>query len=163
MKKKLMHNRIEEIDSEMFFRCTELTVLNLIYNRLANIDENLFERIGLFVLNLSNNKLFELELKTFKDQTFLEVLRLDNNELDLIKPGLFDMLESVKLISLFNNNVKFDSYFNDYYTSPSTSGVLLNNENIALTITLFNENKFSNLNNWKMFLKRLNDHYLKTI
>ena len=59
-------------------------------------------------------------------------------------------LESIKLVSLFNNDVKFDSYFNDY---PSTSGVLLNNENIGLIITLFEQNKFSNLKNWAEFLK----------
>lgn len=73
----LSHNNISFINQQ-YFKPVEMSLihLNLRYNELLEATNDVFGRMGkLQVLDISNNRIFELERDTFKYTRKLQVIR----------------------------------------------------------------------------------------
>lgn len=102
----ISYNRIVDLFDKNFENNIEMTHLNLTNNFLKRLDKDTFVGLkGLVDLDLSSNELFDIHPLTFKDLSSLERLDLSNNKLVEIKKDTFGPLTSLKLLSLRNNTI----------------------------------------------------------
>ncbi|XP_055622100.1 insulin-like growth factor-binding protein complex acid labile subunit [Toxorhynchites rutilus septentrionalis] len=98
-------HRIRSIDSSIQFY-TELTMLDLSYNHLLNIPEQIFMyQKKLLQLHLNNNKIGVLSNKTFAGMTELRVLNLRGNFIDQITGEMFKALPMLEELNLGGNRI----------------------------------------------------------
>ena len=84
----------------------EVTQLNLNYNALTALPEDLFQDMSnLTRLELTNNKL-ELPRTIFRPVPKLEVLELGANNLTYLEPGIFKNLTKLRLLNLWSNRLQ---------------------------------------------------------
>ncbi|KAF9798140.1 hypothetical protein SFRURICE_016530 [Spodoptera frugiperda] len=102
----ISYNRIVDLGSRNFENNMEMTHLNLSHNFLKRLDKDTFIGLKSLVdLNLANNEISNIHVQTFKDLTALERLDLSNNKLVKFEPDTFKPLMSLKIISLKNNSI----------------------------------------------------------
>ncbi|CAH1639594.1 unnamed protein product [Spodoptera littoralis] len=102
----ISYNRIVDLGSRNFENNMEMTHLNLSHNFLKRLDKDTFIGLKSLVdLNLANNEITNIHVQTFKDLTALERLDLSNNKLVKFEPDTFKPLMSLKIISLKNNSI----------------------------------------------------------
>lgn len=102
----ISYNRIVDLFDKNFENNIEMTHLNLTNNFLKRLDKDTFVGLkGLVDLDLSSNELFDIHPLTFKDLSSLERLDLSSNKLVEIKKDTFGPLTSLKLLSLRNNTI----------------------------------------------------------
>lgn len=102
----ISYNRIVDLGSRNFENNMEMTHLNLSHNFLKRLDKDTFIGLKSLVdLNLANNEIANIHVQTFKDLTALERLDLSNNKLVKFEPDTFKPLMSLKIISLKNNSI----------------------------------------------------------
>ncbi|KOB77071.1 putative tartan [Operophtera brumata] len=102
----ISYNRIVDLFDKNFENNIEMTHLNLTSNFLKRLDKDTFVGLkGLIDLDLSSNELFDIHQQTFKDLTSLERLDLSSNKLVGFKRDTFEPLTSLKLLSLRNNTI----------------------------------------------------------
>ncbi|KAL1380320.1 hypothetical protein pipiens_014294 [Culex pipiens pipiens] len=98
-------HRIRSIDSSIQFY-TELTMLDLSYNHLLSIPEQIFMyQKKLLQLHLNNNKIGSLSNKTFTGLTELRVLNLRGNFLDQVTSEMFRTLPKLEELNLGGNRI----------------------------------------------------------
>jgi hypothetical protein len=68
---------------------------------------------GVGFLDLGSNKISEISKNAFQDQQKLRELWLDNNQIKVLQPGIFDQLTSLTILSLSKNLIEVieDSLF----------------------------------------------------
>lgn len=140
----LSENELTELEIGAFDGLSALKKLNLHKNQLSSLDENIFEPIfeklevlflssnylsevnskilrgfcNLTELGMQNNKLTRIEANTFKGLTQLKRLHLHNNLISDIHPESFDYFdETIKVITLFNNETVYMSFVRDNFLS----------------------------------------------
>lgn len=102
----ISYNRIVDLGSRNFENNMEMTHLNLSHNFLKRLDKDTFIGLKSLVdLNLANNEISNIHVQTFKDLTALERLDLSNNKLVKFEPDTFKPLMSLRIISLKNNSI----------------------------------------------------------
>lgn len=102
----ISYNRILDLGSRNFENNNEMTHLNLSHNYLKRLDKDTFIGLKSLVdLNLANNEITNINVQTFKDLSALETLDLSNNKLVNFEPDTFKPLTSLKIISLKNNSI----------------------------------------------------------
>ncbi|KAJ8735430.1 hypothetical protein PYW07_007050 [Mythimna separata] len=102
----ISYNRILDLGSRNFENNNEMTHLNLSHNFLKRLDKDTFIGLKSLVdLNLANNEITNIHVQTFKDLSALETLDLSNNKLVKFEPDTFKPLTSLKIISLKNNSI----------------------------------------------------------
>lgn len=63
----LSSNLISEIDSSAFIGCSNLSVLDLSYNRLAQLSPRTFQGLSMNLLSIRNNQITKLDNLTFSN------------------------------------------------------------------------------------------------
>lgn len=102
----ISYNRLTELGSKNFENNIEMTHLNLTDNFLKRLDKDTFVGLKRLVdLDLSNNQLADINMQTFQDLTVLERLDLSGNKLVSFQKGTFEPLTSLKILSLRNNSI----------------------------------------------------------
>ncbi|XP_058831778.1 insulin-like growth factor-binding protein complex acid labile subunit [Topomyia yanbarensis] len=98
-------HRIRSIDSSIQFY-TELTMLDLSYNHLLSIPQQIFMyQKKLLQLHLNNNKIGALNNKTFTGLTELRVLNLRGNFIDQVTSEMFSTLPKLEELNLGGNRI----------------------------------------------------------
>ncbi|XP_067858120.1 slit homolog 1a isoform X2 [Heptranchias perlo] len=108
--------------------------------RLTNNDISLLEATGLFrklpqlrKINLSNNKVVEIEDGTFEGASSVSELHLTANQLDSIRSGMFRGLDGLRTLMLRNNRI--NCIHNDSFTGLNAVRLLSLYDNHITTIT----------------------------
>ncbi|XP_072413292.1 slit homolog 1 protein-like isoform X2 [Chiloscyllium punctatum] len=108
--------------------------------RLTNNEISHLEATGLFrklpqlrKINLSNNKIVEIEDGTFEGASSVSELHLTANQLDSIRSGMFRGLDGLRTLMLRNNRIS--CVHNDSFTGLSAVRLLSLYDNHIATIT----------------------------
>lgn len=102
----ISYNRIQDLGSKNFENNMEMTHLNLTNNFLKRLDKETFVGLKRLVdLDLSNNQLSEIHAQIFQDFNVLERLDLSGNKLVSFQKSTFEPLASLKILSLRNNSI----------------------------------------------------------
>nr|XP_023028507.1 leucine-rich repeat-containing protein 15-like [Leptinotarsa decemlineata] len=100
----LSRNNIDYINSSLFKNCKNVQYLNLSFNKIFDIQVDAFDRlIKLKVLDLKSNKLSVLKHGIFKNLSNLEHLDLSSNYFKTIPYGTLDSLKKLIFLSLSYN------------------------------------------------------------
>ncbi|CRL02651.1 CLUMA_CG015766, isoform A [Clunio marinus] len=108
----LSSNNFSRIPVEVLINCTELSYLNMGYNKLTNIDSNSFVGWGseIQTLLLRNNKISDLEYGAFNGLDSIKEISLSFNDIHNIHPLVFENVsKSLKILEL-----SFSIYSEDY-------------------------------------------------
>ena len=102
----LGYNNIKDIStlSEMGIRT--IAWLSLWQNNITTLPKHVFQKVSVFGINLSFNKIREIQGYSFTACTFLDELYLDSNELISISVKAFRSVQKVSVLSLSNNKLK---------------------------------------------------------
>lgn len=98
----LVNIRIRTIDSPSL-PFTNLTYLNLSFNRISEID-GLSHLVALEILDISHNKIFDLS--PINKMISLVILRVENNLIEILKP--ISNCTMMKQLFLGNNNIQWE-------------------------------------------------------
>jgi len=183
----LSNNLIDSIEMNSFNNLTKLSTLDLSFNQLSYLDSNLFKKSpqlqklyvqnnnlkmfsfihlnNLFILDLSNNKLTNIEVEVISNN--LNILRLSNNKLRTLNNSLesFGKLQFLYLDNNFLNEIHSDistitklDYSNqngnlgiipNYFFKKLKTNQILLTLNLSLNLDLKFENKSFCYNNSK--------------
>jgi Leucine-rich repeat (LRR) protein len=112
------NNRFTRLTPKVFGQLRKLEQLVLTSNSLNVIDDHAFSDLSaLSSVNLANNALVALPSKLFSTCCqFLQELRLDNNSLSGLAPGLFAGLEHLLVLNVSRNEIG-----NPYLTADTFS------------------------------------------
>lgn len=137
----LANNQIETIDVQLFERCSYLTGLDLSSNKLTRIDGNTFKILNqLTKVDLSCNKLEAIDEKLFEACLKLEEIYLHDNQIKDVKRKTFEYeLKSIKIISIYENQINCLSFYDDGKITVSH---------------LFKDNKYGYFSDFKEFLNQ---------
>ncbi|XP_067009378.1 toll-like receptor 7 [Anabrus simplex] len=104
----VQNNSLYELARGVFHRLEQLLVLDLSDNQLNSnhIDDGTFVGlIRLIVLNLAHNALTRIDVRTFKDLFFLQILDLRNNSIGYIEDNAFQPLYNLHTLNLAENRL----------------------------------------------------------
>ena len=108
----LSSNNFTCIPVEVLINCTELSYLNMGYNKLTTIEANTFEGWGgeLQTLLLRNNKISDLKFGAFNGLDSIKEISLSFNDIHNVHPMVFENVSrSLKILEL-----SFSIYSEDY-------------------------------------------------
>lgn len=108
----LSSNNFSRIPIEVLINCTELSYLNMGYNKITNIDANTFDGWGseLQTLLLRNNKISDLPYGAFNGLDSIKEISLSFNDIHYVHPMVFENVsKSLKILEL-----SFSIYSEDY-------------------------------------------------
>ena len=111
----LRGNEIERLTDATFMGMDNLISLDLSKNGIAGLEKGVFKNEYLNEINISSNRLQELEGGTFDGLSILEVLDLSHNEVATIANGAFDNVPRLKTLYLGHN--RLSSYKSDYFAN----------------------------------------------
>ncbi|KAM7354955.1 toll-like receptor 6 [Cochliomyia hominivorax] len=110
----LQNNSISVLSPKLFSNLEQLQALDLSYNQITStwIDRSTFVGlIRLVLLNLSHNKLTQLDAEIFTDLYTLQILNLRHNQLENIAAETFAPMNNLHTLLLSHNKLKYlDAY-----------------------------------------------------
>lgn len=101
----LSHNNLNSIEEKAFMNCSNILVLDLSHNDLAQVPSSLTHLKSLQTLDLSFNAIVVLEGSAMLQMESLWRLQLSGNRLGNISVGLFDDLKALQVLDLANNQI----------------------------------------------------------
>lgn len=120
----LIDNELNTVPSSIFDYNRQLEFLDLSANQIELIEYGAFRNLSLTKVNLSKNKLKELEVGTFGELLNLEYLDLSSNQISFIKNGAFDEVPKLRNLNLSKN--KLQAFRGELFTSTRTQLEKLN-------------------------------------
>ncbi|CAF0842023.1 unnamed protein product [Brachionus calyciflorus] len=175
---KLNDNKINSLKNGFIKDLIQLNYIDLSGNRLLKIQKNAFKMksSNLETINLSRNKIFKIDPKSFCDHVNLTVLNLHSNELKSFSNDLLDGLANLNELNLSGNKFqttreeillnnlasleKLDLSSNEFNCVPKIENLPnLKELNLSnnLIQTLDDDNSFVGLNELKILKLNLND------
>lgn len=107
VKLEIIKNRLANFDPEMFKNLKKLEILNIHGNDIENLPSHIFDSLkNLQELNLSNNKFTSINKIWFKNLKNLRILNLNYNQISEINKFHFGNLITLKHLSLNGNGIK---------------------------------------------------------
>ncbi|RZC40399.1 insulin-like growth factor-binding protein complex acid labile subunit, partial [Asbolus verrucosus] len=141
----LCNNLIDELSPKSFTNLTKLIQLDLSYNKLTVLVNNMFEEPEAFTklsnlkhLYLSSNELEKLEGYTFRYLSNLFLLYLENNRIMEVDSFAFANLSKLNSLYLNNNNISFLIQYNFKPLSNLADLQLRNNNLTEIQTSSFN-------------------------
>lgn len=110
----LGENDIAEIGRETFKGMTNLVVINLNNNKIRRLEPGVFENQYMVTVNMSGNRLEEIDTRSFSSLLDLHEVDLSHNQINSIKNGAFDNIPNLRKLHLQHNNL--NTYTGDIYT-----------------------------------------------
>ncbi len=103
----LSYNRISQTRTNQFYRLAKLTMLDLSYNQIFYFEANSFAGLSSLVhLNLSRNKLTEIEENDLDNMPLLECIDLDFNKMKKIRNNVFSSMKKLSAVLFRSNKIK---------------------------------------------------------
>lgn len=99
------HNEIDIIDAFAFRSAAKLTEIDLSFNLVHNLNENIFTSYLIQYLYLNNNQLTVLRPEWFESLLYLRVLTLNNNRIRAIDWRILDFWPSIHVLHLHSNEI----------------------------------------------------------
>jgi protein toll len=100
-------SKLEDIFEEIFEPLNDLESIDLSYNNLKVLPENLLKNNNkLKIFKVSNNQLKSLSENLFQNTYKIEVIDLSSNQIELIPDRIFIKCENILWINLSNNSIK---------------------------------------------------------
>lgn len=99
------HNEIESIAAFAFEAAPKLTEIDLSFNLLHDLNENIFTSYLIKYLYLHNNQLSVVNELWFENLFYLRVLTLNNNQIRTIDFRLFDFMPTINVLHLHSNEI----------------------------------------------------------
>ncbi|KAB0797932.1 hypothetical protein PPYR_08925 [Photinus pyralis] len=125
----LSRNQLSEISYTVLRNTKDLQIANVSFNLLSKFPDCIQGMKQLRVLDLTNNKLLNINSTTLKSLSALFELRISKNLIPEIKTNLFGNLPSLKLIYLDNNElVTIESH--SFNSLPSLVILKMNNNKL---------------------------------
>uniref|UniRef100_A0A336MLY2 CSON003104 protein n=1 Tax=Culicoides sonorensis TaxID=179676 RepID=A0A336MLY2_CULSO len=112
----LSSNNFTQIPSESLMNCTELSYLNMGYNQIREMSEDIFLGWGsnLQTLLLRNNKITHLNYNTFNGLDTIKEISLSFNDIHYVQPMVFENISrTLKILEL-----SFGIYRDDFPLEP---------------------------------------------
>ncbi|XP_072335770.1 slit homolog 1 protein-like isoform X2 [Scyliorhinus torazame] len=133
-------SNVVDCSNQQLTKVPEFIPQSTVELRLTNNDISLLEATGLFrklpqlrKINLSNNKIVEIEDGTFEGASSVSELQLTANHLDSIRSGMFRGLDGLRTLMLRNNRI--NCIHNNSFTGLSGVRLLSLYHNQITTIT----------------------------
>ncbi|XP_075981500.1 uncharacterized protein LOC142980086 [Anticarsia gemmatalis] len=105
-KLNLSNNRLTGVNSSLF-RFSDLTKLDLSFNRIKDLKVNDFDRLGkLEQLDLNSNLIKSIDADVFKSVVSLNIIDLSNNQLETMNKNTFANFQSLVSVDLSKNQIK---------------------------------------------------------
>jgi len=99
----LAKNKLKFVYDKEYAECKELKKLDLSYNTITRVEDDVTLNPSLVELFLNDNGLQYISAKLFYNLQQLETLNLANNELHFISDGIFTRLNALEYLDLRNN------------------------------------------------------------
>lgn len=99
------HNRIDRIGAHAFEAAPKLMEIDLSFNLLYNLNENIFTSYLIKYLYLHNNRLDAVNPLWFENLLYLRVLTLNNNRIRTIDWRMVDFWPSINILHLHANEI----------------------------------------------------------
>lgn len=99
------HNQIDHIASYAFEASPKLMEIDLSFNLLYNLNENIFTSYLIKYLYLHNNRLDALNPLWFENLLYLRVLTLNNNRIRTIDWRFLDFWPNINILNLHANEI----------------------------------------------------------
>lgn len=114
------HNEVASIASFALDAAPKLTSIDLSFNLVYDLNENIFTSYAIKYLYLNNNQLTVVQPKWFAKLLHLRVLTLNNNRIRAIDWQLFDLLPNVNVLHLHANQMDDVHGPGDWVQPPSS-------------------------------------------
>lgn len=103
-------NNIHFVDGNKFDGLTGLLGLRLIDNYISNLTSACFRHLpSLWALNLASNRLKFIDRSTFQFNSYIHVIRFDNNQIEDIS-NIFQSVKSLVWLNISDNKIKEFDY-----------------------------------------------------
>lgn len=99
------HNEIDRIAAFAFEAAPTLTEIDLSFNLLHDLNENIFTSHLIKYLYLDHNQLSTVNELWFERLSYLRVLTLNNNRIRAIDFRLFDFMPTINVLHLHSNEI----------------------------------------------------------
>lgn len=99
------HNEIDSIAAFAFESAHKLTEIDLSFNWLNDLNENIFTSYSIKYLYLHNNQLNAVNAHWFENLLYLRVLTLNNNRIRAIDFRLFEFMPTIYVLHLHSNQI----------------------------------------------------------
>lgn len=141
LRKLIVRSQIKDISAQDFTNAPKRAIeLYLAFNRIAKLKAGIFEMVTLSYLDLSDNRIFDIDDFAFENQNALETIRLSSNKLTTIKRNTFAGLPKLWALSLSYNEIEIIE--NDAFRLPSIELLRLNGNKLhMLNINAFESTK----------------------
>lgn len=104
-KLNVSHNEITNIASYAFDVAPKLTEIDLSFNLLNDLNENVFTSYLIKYLYLHNNQLNRVDPLWFENLLYLRILTLNNNQIHTIDWSMLDYWPTINAIELHSNEI----------------------------------------------------------
>lgn len=105
LKLNLSHNEIDEIAPFTFDAAPKLTEIDLSFNLLSDLNENLFGSYLIKYLYLHNNQLTRIDPIWFENLIYLRILTLNNNRIHTIDWIMLMYWPNINVLHLHTNEI----------------------------------------------------------
>lgn len=125
------HNDIQHIAAYAFDAAPKLTEIDLSFNLVYDLNENIFTSYLIKYLYLHNNQLTEVNPLWFENLLYLRVLTLNNNRIQTIDWQLFNVMPNINVLHLHSNEI-VDVMQNDQQTPRSLQAFSFHDNPVAV-------------------------------
>jgi hypothetical protein len=123
---------LERIHSNALHGCRQLENLNLGFNKLTTLPQDLFKYNELVTLDLSKNNFRNLDGKIFQFTPALEKLDLDNNQFETFPFDDMPVLPNLSKLSINSNNLKNFNATLVMEKFPKLADITMENNNMSV-------------------------------
>lgn len=99
------HNEIDSIEAFAFDSAPKLNEIDLSFNLLQNLNENVFASYLIKYLYLNNNQLTVVRPEWFENLLYLRVLTLNNNRIRAIDWRILEFWPNINVLHLHSNEI----------------------------------------------------------
>ncbi|RZC32607.1 LRR 8 domain containing protein [Asbolus verrucosus] len=103
---QIINSSVQEIQPGAFNVTPTLALIRIILNPISTIRKNVFNTIRVKEIDLSQNFITAIETEAFDNNTHLEILKLNNNQIKEINPNWFVNSPKVYKLSAIYNDIK---------------------------------------------------------
>ncbi|EEZ98023.1 Chaoptin-like Protein [Tribolium castaneum] len=103
---QIVNSSVQTIHEGAFNVTPTLALIRIVQNQINTIPKNVFNNIKVKEIDLSQNLISTIETEAFDNNTYLEIVKLNNNQIKEINPNWFLNSPKVYKLSAVYNDIK---------------------------------------------------------
>ncbi|KAJ3665536.1 hypothetical protein Zmor_001028 [Zophobas morio] len=103
---QIINSSVQEIHPGAFNITPTLALIRIVLNPISSIKKNVFNNIKVKEIDLSQNVINNIDTEAFDNNTYLEIVKLNNNQIKEINPNWFYNSPKVYKFSAIYNDIK---------------------------------------------------------